>query len=112
MKEGDFDKQLLCDNISGYFIVFQGIGEGFGPLVSTLLEIQLTFRPTQKVLAVYSSLFLIIYYLICSPYDFFKVKENNKKEVGNEINWSCLCIDKDQDFVILLKLNYWINSKL
>jgi hypothetical protein len=67
---------LLCDNISGYFIVFQGVGEGFGPLVSTLLEISLTFRPTQKVLAVYSSVFLVLYFLICSPSDFFKVRKN------------------------------------
>lgn len=94
---------MLCDNISGYFIVFQGIGEGFGPLVSTLLEIQLTFRPTQKVLGIYSAIFLFLYFFICSPFDFFKVKKNNnnEREVSNEINWSYLCIDKDHDFVIL-----------
>ncbi len=105
---------MLCDNISGYFIVFQGIGEGFGPLVSTLLEIQLTFRPTQKVLGIYSVVFLFLYFFICSPFDFFKVKKNkinNEEEVSNENNWSYLCIDKDHDFVILLSLNHWINSK-
>jgi len=94
---------LLCDNISGYFIVFQGIGEGFGPLVSTLLEIRLTFRPTQKVLGIYSAIFLLLYFFICSPFDFFKVKKNNNNEgeVSNEINWNYLFIFKDHDFVIL-----------
>ena len=40
------DKRALENNLSGYFVVSQALGESFGPLISSLLEIRFDFRPT------------------------------------------------------------------
>lgn len=47
MKKTSFDETQLQNNVSGYFIVAQGLGETFGPLSSALIEKQFgDFRST------------------------------------------------------------------
>ena len=42
----DFNEESLHNNLSGYFVVAQGLGESLGPLTSSLLENRYEFRAT------------------------------------------------------------------
>ena len=56
---------MLTNNISGYFIVSQAIGETVGPLLSTVIRSNLSFRITQYLLGAYTIVLLILYVLFC-----------------------------------------------
>ena len=46
-KFGDtYNKKVFCNNLSGYFIVSQALGEFFGPLLCSYIASQIKFRPT------------------------------------------------------------------
>ena len=45
--QGQFDEEILQNNVAGYFIVCQAIGETVGPLTSSFVKLQFRFRPAQ-----------------------------------------------------------------
>ena len=71
--------------MAGYFICFQAVGETLGPLISSLLERNIDFRPTQKVLGIIVTLFLISYMISCGIYGFFTYKPQKQKSGDPEI---------------------------
>lgn len=71
--KGGYDEFQLQNNLAGYFICCQAIGETLGPFTSSLLERGIDFRPTQKALAILVTCFLISYLLACGVYGFFKL---------------------------------------
>ena len=56
---------MLHNNVSGYFVMCQGLGESLGPFTSSMLENKIDFRPTQKVMAYGVFIFLVVYLIFC-----------------------------------------------
>lgn len=77
---GNYDEITLHNNIAGYFICFQALGEALGPLVSSLLERGIEFRPTQKVLGILVFIFLIVYLFSCGHSNFFTYQAPKSKK--------------------------------
>lgn len=73
-----YDEITLQNNLAGYFICCQALGEALGPLASSLLERGIEFRNTQITLCIFTSLFLIIYMFSCGVFGFFKLKPHVK----------------------------------
>ena len=73
-----YDEITLQNNLAGYFICCQALGEALGPLASSLLERGIEFRNTQISLCIFITLFLIIYLLSCGVFGFFKYKQHVK----------------------------------
>lgn len=67
----------MHNNVSGYFIVCQAIGEILGPLSSSFLKLQFRFRPAQQFLGLFVTTFLIFYIMICGMDTFFN--DNKRK---------------------------------
>jgi hypothetical protein len=42
----NMNEHVLHNNLSGYFVMCQGLGESLGPLTSSVLERKIEFRPT------------------------------------------------------------------
>lgn len=73
-----YDEIILHNHLAGYFICCQALGEALGPLISSLLERGIEFRPAQKALCIGVTLFLIGYLLSCGVYEFFAFKTHVK----------------------------------
>ena len=69
---GKYDEQILYNNMAGYAVVAQGIGESLGPTTSSLLEKEYMFRPTQLGLVIFLYAFILIYFLCCGRSEFFR----------------------------------------
>lgn len=81
--QDNYDEMTLHNNMAGYFICCQALGETLGPLISSVLERSIEFRPTQKLLSVLVTAFLVIYLVSCGVPNFFTYKppkSNNKEE--------------------------------
>lgn len=51
-RKSNFNELSLQNRVAGYFIVYQGLGEIAGPLVSSILKKELSFRSTQYALGI------------------------------------------------------------
>ena len=79
----NMDEQALYNNLSGYFVVCQALGESVGPTISALLEIRFDFRPTQFILMYIVIFFLTFYCIFCDATKFFsrpKIQVQDEKE--------------------------------
>lgn len=83
-----YNEMTLHNNLSGYFVCCQAIGETLGPLFSSLLERRIEFRPTQKILNIVVTCFLITYMLTCGIFDFFVYKPPKYKKENLEIEYT------------------------
>lgn len=79
-----YDELILQNNLAGYFICCQAIGEALGPLMSSLLERGIEFRPTQKALCLSVTVFLFTYVMVCGACDFFTYKAHVKQFNNNQ----------------------------
>ena len=75
---GTYNMNILYNNLSGYFIICQAIGEMTGPLLASLGESKVGFRESQ--LAEIGVIFTFIFTYLLSlnykePLQFFKIKE-------------------------------------
>lgn len=70
---GEYDKQILYNNVSGYYLVVIGIGEGFGPFTSSLLQasFKYTIQQCQNILCLILLSVSTIYFLTCGTFSFF-----------------------------------------
>lgn len=66
-----FNELVMQNNVAGYFIVCQAVGETCGPLTSSFLKLHYRFRPAQQFLGIIVSVFLILYILFCGVKSFF-----------------------------------------
>lgn len=80
-----YDELTLQNNLAGYFICSQALGEALGPLVSSLLDQGIEFRNTQLTLCIFVTAFLIVYILSFGIFGFFKYKPHVK---SNQISLS------------------------
>jgi len=78
--KGSYDEQTLYNNISGYFVMCQAAGESFGPFLSSILELNFNFRPTQHILFWIIISFLALYFLCCEPRKFFSRPDSESTE--------------------------------
>lgn len=46
-EERDYDEQTLYNNLAGYFVFCQAVGESLGPALSALLNARFDFTSTQ-----------------------------------------------------------------
>jgi MFS family permease len=77
--QNNYDEITLHNNMAGYFICCQALGETLGPLISSVLERSIEFRPTQKLLGVLVCGFLVIYLVSCGFQNFFTYKPPKSK---------------------------------
>mmetsp|Transcript_17557 Transcript_17557/g.29632 ORF Transcript_17557/g.29632 Transcript_17557/m.29632 type:complete len:193 (+) Transcript_17557:1203-1781(+) len=71
-----FDEQSLHNNLSGYFVVCQGLGESLGPFLSSIFESRFQFRSAQKIIGYVTGVFLVIYISSCGFRGFFSRAQN------------------------------------
>lgn len=86
---GTFNELTMQNNVAGYFIVCQAIGETCGPLSSSFLKLQYSFRPAQQILNIGVTVFLILYILIVGFKDFFLNPQ------GKSLELSCVSFKED-----------------
>lgn len=70
--KGKFNEFVMQNNVSGYFIVCQALGETVGPLTSSSLRLHLHFRPAQQMMGLIVTTFLIAYIGSCGVAGFFR----------------------------------------
>ena len=72
-KARNIDTKALCNNIAGYAILGQGLGESFGPMSSSLLELKLKYNiyDCQHLLAFVMVVINLVYFITCGNLQFF-----------------------------------------
>lgn len=70
---GKYNSINMSNNVAGYFTMCQSLGETAGPLISSFLNIKIGIRPTQQILGIIVSIFLISYIVKSNVYDFFRI---------------------------------------
>lgn len=70
-KYNDYNEFILENNISGYYVTFQGIGETMGPMTSSILEKYLELQWTQYTLGLIVLAFISAYVMGCGLTNFF-----------------------------------------
>lgn len=61
----------LYNNLAGYFVVCQALGESLGPLFSSTLEYRYDFSKAERVLEIAVASFLLVYLVMCDMPTFF-----------------------------------------
>lgn len=81
-----YDEITLQNNLAGYFICCQSLGETIGPLASSFLEQGIEFRNSQIVLCTCATLFVMVYLLSFGVIGFFKYRPHVKSNLKNASN--------------------------
>ena len=67
----NMDEDALYNNLAGYFVVCQAVGESSGPALSSALNTRFDLEETQHMLAIFVGIFLASYMVLCDCRAFF-----------------------------------------
>lgn len=77
---GNIDEVSLHNNLAGYFITCQAIGESSGPLFAAIAQTRFGFRDSQFIQVSCVAIFLVAYYFSCDFRRFFKLENTTTKD--------------------------------
>jgi len=70
----------LENDLAGYFVTFQAVGESTGPFLQAVLSQRLGFRFAQTSLVAALLTYALVYLLSCDFKEFFSLKSKKEEE--------------------------------